>query len=51
MEAPAVQPLLKLLAVAALLAVGAARADPGYYVVTAYDNEGQRAVDLRYWSV
>ena len=28
-----------------------AHADPGYYVVTAYDNEGQRSVDLRYWSV
>jgi hypothetical protein len=26
-------------------------ADPGYYVVTAYDNEGQRSVDLRYWTV
>ena len=26
-------------------------ADPGYYVVAAYDNEGQRTVDLRYWSV
>ena len=26
-------------------------ADPGYYVVTAYDNEGQRTIDLRYWTV
>jgi len=46
-----VQSPLKLLALAALFAVGAVRADPGYYVVTAYDNEGLRAVDLRYWSV
>lgn len=28
-----------------------ALADPGYYVVTAYDNEGQRSVDTRYWTV
>ena len=28
-----------------------ALADPGYYVVTAYDNEGQRTVDVRYWTV
>jgi len=28
-----------------------ALADPGYYVVTAYDNEGQRSVDFRYWTV
>jgi len=26
-------------------------ADPGYYVVTAYDNAGQRAIDFRYWTV
>jgi hypothetical protein len=29
----------------------AACADAGYYVVTAYDNEGQRSIDLRYWTV
>jgi len=28
-----------------------ARADPGYYVVTAYDNAGLRTIDLRYWTV
>jgi hypothetical protein len=33
----------------ALLA-GAAQADPGYYVVTPYANEGVRTVDIRYWS-
>ena len=32
-------------------ASGSAAADPGYYVVTAYDNEGQRTIDLRYWTV
>jgi len=26
-------------------------ADPGYYVVTPYDNEGVRVIDLRYWTV
>jgi hypothetical protein len=30
---------------------GAVRADPGYYVVTVYDNSGQRSIDLRYWTV
>ena len=32
-------------------AAASAAADPGYYVVTAYDNEGQRSIDLRYWTV
>ncbi len=40
-----------LTAWAMLGAPAPARADPGYYVVTAYDNDGQRAVDLRYWTV
>jgi hypothetical protein len=31
--------------------VRSALADPGYYVVTAYDNEGLRSVDFRYWTV
>jgi len=39
------------LAVIVAAATAAARADPGYYVVTAYDNEGQRTIDLRYWTV
>jgi hypothetical protein len=34
-----------------LLAPAAAWADPGYYVVTAYDNKGQHTIDARYWSV
>ncbi|HSW06613.1 hypothetical protein [Aquabacterium sp.] len=37
--------------VAPLLFSAAAAADPGYYVVTAYDNPGQKTVDLRYWTV
>ncbi len=43
----------RTLALAWLLLLSAARAcaDPGYYVVTAYDNEGQRSVDFRYWAV
>jgi hypothetical protein len=40
--------------VVALLAssgCSAAFADPGYYVVTVYDNSGQGNIDLRYWTV
>jgi hypothetical protein len=33
------------------LCCGAALADPGYYVVTVYDDPGLRTVDFRYWSV
>jgi hypothetical protein len=33
-----------------LLCAGAAHADPGYYVVTPYDNDGLRVVDFRYWT-
>lgn len=40
-----------LLCLSLLTACGAAVADPGYYVVTAYDIEGMRTVDLRYWTV
>lgn len=44
--------LLSLMAMSWLLPVAPARAaDPGYYVVTPYDNAGLRVVDLRYWSV
>ena len=44
--------LVQLACAAALCAVcGTAAADPGYYVVTVYDNEGQRSLDLRYWTV
>lgn len=27
------------------------RADPGYYLVSVYENEGQASVDFRYWTV
>ena len=39
-----------LCASALLLAALAASADPGYYVVTPYDNLGVRTVDFRYWT-
>jgi hypothetical protein len=39
-----------LIAAALLVAHGSAAADPGYYVVTAYPNEGQRTLDSRYWT-
>ena len=44
---------LKRCSMAATLAMACAPAlaDPGYYVVTAYDNEGVRTIDTRYWTV
>jgi hypothetical protein len=38
-------------AVLLLVAPLPALADPGYYVVSAYDNEGMGTVDFRYWTV
>ena len=35
---------------ALLLPLGAA-ADPGYYLVSVYENEGEKSVDFRYWTV
>jgi hypothetical protein len=45
--------ILRLLFAMPLLALLAApaHADPGYYVVTAYDNADQRSIDFRYWTV
>jgi hypothetical protein len=44
--------LTRLLCAAACLFGGStALADPGYYVVTVYDNAGQVSVDTRYWTV
>jgi hypothetical protein len=43
--------LAHLAAAAALAWSGAAEADPGYYVVTVYDDPGVRTVDFRYWTV
>jgi hypothetical protein len=42
-----------LRAAIALLALhcGMAAAEPGYYVVTAYDNPGVKTIDFRYWTV
>ena len=44
--------LLRRLALSIPLAAGSgvSLGDPGYYVVTAYPNEGLRSVDLRYWT-
>jgi len=42
---------VRALAAVVLVAGGGAQADPGYYVVTAYDNAGQRSIDVRYWTV
>jgi hypothetical protein len=39
-----------LLATGLCLTMAFARADPGYYVVTPYNNEGVRTVDFRYWT-
>ena len=44
-------PMTKLIAAALVLVAGSALADPGYYVVTPYDNAGIRTVDFRYWAV
>jgi hypothetical protein len=44
--------LLSALALCAGLAHAPAHAlDPGYYVVTAYPNAGERSIDFRYWTV
>lgn len=45
--------IARSIGLAALLACFAlaAMADPGYYVVTAYDEAGVRSLDLRYWTV
>jgi hypothetical protein len=43
-------PRTRLLACAVALAASQAAADPGYYVVTPYDNAGVRSIDFRYWT-
>jgi len=48
---PLARSLLRLLCGSAVLIGGAACADPGYYVVTAYSNPGLRTIDFRYWTV
>ncbi len=40
-----------LIATGLACAANVALADPGYYLVTAYDNTGQVNVDYRYWTV
>jgi len=39
------------LTAALLLPCASSQADPGYYVVTVYDNPGVRTIDFRYWTV
>jgi hypothetical protein len=51
MHRPRLPALFALVAAALSLAWPAAHADPGYYVVTPYDNAGLRIVDFRYWTV
>jgi len=43
--------LRRILSPSLLLACTPVLADPGYYLVTAYDNAGQVNVDYRYWTV
>ncbi len=40
-----------VIALAGLLASAAAFADPGYYLVTVYENEGEANLNFRYWTV
>ena len=49
---PSVRTVARLLLLLPLLAGSAStRADPGYYLVTVYDNQGQANIDFRYWTV
>lgn len=41
----------RLIAIAIACISGPAIADPGYYLITAYDNTGQVNIDYRYWTV
>lgn len=43
--------IFRVLCIPAALASGAALADPGYYVVTAYSDPGEMTIDFRYWTV
>lgn len=43
--------MIVLLATGCWLSAGSAWADPGYYLVTVYENEGEANIDYRYWNV
>jgi hypothetical protein len=45
------RPIVAAAAAAMLAFSSATMADPGYYVVTVYDEPGVRTVDFRYWTV
>lgn len=40
-----------VIAMFSLLACVSAMADPGYYLITVYENEGKANLDFRYWTV
>ncbi|MFZ6747877.1 hypothetical protein [Undibacterium sp. Ren11W] len=40
-----------IIAFCLLTACVTAMAEPGYYLVTVYDNKGERSIDYRYWTV
>jgi len=50
-QTPPKMPNLARIAALLSLCTNSASADPGFYVVTAYDSAGQRSVELRYWTV
>jgi hypothetical protein len=43
--------LVSLLLASQMASQTATAADPGYYLVTVYENEGEASVDFRYWTV
>lgn len=43
--------IARLVVVSMALGCGVAGAEPGYYVVTVYDNPGVKSADFRYWTV
>jgi len=48
---PQPRSIKRCLLMGALLGARCALADPSYYLVTVYDNEGETTLDFRYWTV
>lgn len=44
-------PKPRVWAAAMLMTASTAMADPGYYLVSVYSNEGEKSIDFRYWTV